>query len=132
MLVLTRKIHEAVIINDRVSVVPTALSENEATVSVSALEPFDAWAGQAAGQDLATPERTRSFRTKYEFQVKPDEWIVIDDDITVIFFVALINDGETVSKARFGFESPDRTKLQSKNVAGSIVKEYEVGSEPTG
>ncbi len=110
MLVLTRKTQEAVVINDRVFIVPTNLSEIEAILSVYSSEPFDAH----TGYELATTQVISSDRKNYVFALKPDECIVIDDDITVIFFVALMGDGETHAKARFGFESTNRTKLQSR------------------
>lgn len=128
MLVLTRRVHEALIVNERVTFVPTSLSETEATVRVFACEPI----GVCRGSDLAATERERPVRTSYELLLKLDESIIIDGEFTIIFFVARIGEGGIESKARFGFESPNRTKLQSKNAAGSIVKEYEIGSERSG
>lgn len=105
MLVLTRKIHEEVVIDNRVFVLLTKLQETEATVKVYALEPFDA----RRRESFAKTERTRVNRTNFEFVLKPGESILINDDITVVFIVARTPEGEAQPKSRFGFEGPSNT-----------------------
>ena len=126
MLVLTRKILESLVINDRLFVVPTKTFRDRSNCQPLFIEPFDA----RTGNDLGTSKAIPIDRTNYEFALKPDECIVINDEITVVFIVARIGEGDALVKARFGLESISRTKLQCRNATGAIVHEYEFGLKP--
>jgi sRNA-binding carbon storage regulator CsrA len=120
MLVITRKTNEVTLIDDRVQVVPTKISETEVTVNINAVEPFQAAA--------SSPNRVRfsALRTSFEFVLKPEESIHIGEDITVIFIVARTVGQNSEPQARIGFLGPHKTKLCAKDACGSIVTETEL------
>jgi sRNA-binding carbon storage regulator CsrA len=120
MLVITRKINEVTLIDNRVQVVPTKISETELTVNVHAVEPFQAAVSSENRMRFSAP------RTCFEFVLKPEESIHIGEDITVIFIVARTIGQNSEPRARIGFVGPHKTKLCAKDACGSIVSETEL------
>ena len=120
MLVITRKPNEATLIDNRVQVVPTKISETEVTLSIHAVEPFQAAVSSENSARFPAP------RTSFEFVLKPEESIYIGEDITVIFIVARTIGEHSEPRARIGFLGPHKTKLCAKNACGSIVTETEL------
>ena len=120
MLVITRKIDEVTVIDNRVHVVPTKISETQVTINIHAVEPFQAAMTSANALRFPAP------RTSFEFVLKPEQSIYIGQDITVIFIVARTIKQNSESRARIGFLGPRKTKVCAKDVCGSIVTETEL------
>jgi sRNA-binding carbon storage regulator CsrA len=120
MLVITRKTNEVTLIDNRVQVVPTKISETEVTVNIHAVEPFQAAVRSENRVRFPAPS------TSFEFVLKPEESIHIGEDITVIFIVARTMGQNSEPRARIGFLGPHKTKLCAKDARGSIVTETEL------
>ena len=120
MLVITRRINEVTLIDDRVHVVPTKISETQVTINIHAVEPFQ------AAMTSANTVRFPAPRTSFEFVLKPEQSIYIGEDITVIFIVARTGEQNSEPRARIGFEGPSKTKVCAKDVCGSIVTQIEL------
>src|SRR4051794_4472874 len=123
MLVITRKTNEVTLIDNRVHVVPTKISETQVTVNIHAVEPFQAAVRSENRVRFPAP------RTTFEFVLKPEESIHIGEHITVIFIVARTTGQNSEPRARIGFEAPSKTKLSAKDASGSIVTEFEFGQQ---
>ncbi len=126
MLTLTLKPNEAVVIDNRVSVVPTKILEMEVAVDVYADEPFHACDGEEFEKRRRRPDDRR---TNFEFVLKPEERIHIDNAITAVFIVAGFSKGDSERKARFGFEGPRNTTLHRKEMIGELFKQFDSGWE---
>lgn len=120
MLVITRITNEVTLIDNRVQVVPTRISETEMTVNIHAVEPFQAAVSAENRVRFPAP------RTSFEFVLKPEESIHIGEDITVIFIVARTIGQNSEPRARIGFEGPRKTKVCAKDVCGSVVTQIEL------
>lgn len=120
MLVITRKTNEETLIDNRVHVVPTKISESQVTINIHAVEPFQAAVRSENRVRFPAP------RTSFEFVLKPEQSIYIGEDITVIFIVARTEEQNSEPRARIGFEGPRKTKVCAKDVRGSIVTQVEL------